>query len=285
MELLYLFKYKKHLESKYTKSDIEILIATMNRDNFDFLIPMFPFANYWDLSLVIVNQTTGSPLVSQHENVKVFNSQEFGLSKSRNIALANATKVLLVITDDDVIFKSDFESKISAAFNHFQNPAMVKFCSEKSENVLMQKYPKQRKQMLNWFDILNTISFEIVVNRTQLKSNQLKFDERFGLGSIFGAGEEQVFLTTIKRAGLKMSFEPEVLVVHSQPTTNYKISIEQKYYIQGAVLTAVFPNFYRFWLLLKVFFDWKQAKLSTKEFKLAFQNFKSGRADFLKKIA
>jgi hypothetical protein len=124
-----------------------------------------------------------------------------------------------------------------------------------------------------------------VVNRTQLKSNQLKFDERFGLGSIFGAGEEQVFLTTIKRAGLKMSFEPEVLVVHSQPTTNYKISIEQKYYIQGAVLTAVFPNFYRFWLLLKVFFDWKQAKLSTKEFKLAFQNFKSGRADFLKKIA
>ncbi|GGD25839.1 glycosyltransferase family 2 protein [Flavobacterium orientale] len=283
MELLYLFKYKKHLESKYTKSDIEILIATMNRDNFDFLTPMFPFANYWDFSLVIVHQTKGSPLVSQHENVKVINSQEFGLSKSRNLALANATKELLVITDDDVIYKSDFESKIIAAFNHFQNPAMVKFCSEKDENVATHKYPKIRKETLNWFDILNTISFEIVVNRKQLTSNQIKFDERFGLGSTFGAGEEQVFLTAINKAGLKMSFEPQVLVVHPQPTTNYKISIEQKYYIQGAVLTALFPNFYRFWLLLKVFFDWKQGKLSTKEFKLAFQNFKSGRTDFLKK--
>lgn len=273
------------MESNYTKSDIEILIATMNRDNFDFLIPMFPFANYWDFSLVIVNQTVGIPLISVHENVKVINSSEKGLSKSRNLALANATKELLVITDDDVILKPDFESKITTAFNHFEGPAMIRFCSEKAENVLMQKYSKHRKEMLNWLDILNTISFEIVVNGTLLKSNQIQFDERFGLGSTFGAGEEQVFLTAIKKAGLKLSFEPQVLVLHPQPTTNYKISIGQKYYIQGAVLTAVFPNFYRFWLLLKVFFDWKQRKLSTKEFKLAIQNFKSGRVDFLKKIA
>lgn len=271
------------MESNYTKSDIEILIATMNRDNFDFLNSMFPFAKYWDFSLVIVNQTKGSPLVSQHENVKVINSQEIGLSKSRNLALANATKELLIITDDDVIFKSDFEYKITTAFNHFQNPAMVKFCSEKSENVLSQKYPKCRKVSLNWFEIMNTKSIEIVINRTKIKKSNLLFDERFGLGSKFRAGEEQVFLASIKNADLKLCFEPEVLNLHSQPTTTHKISIEQKYYIQGAVLTAVFPSFYRFWMLLKVFFDWKQRKLSTKEFKLAFQNFKSGRADFLKK--
>lgn len=270
------------MESNYTKSDIEILIATMNRDNFDFLIPMFPFANYWDFSLVIVNQTKGIPLVSNYENVKVINSQEIGLSKSRNLSLDNATKELLVITDDDVIFKPDFESNITTAFNHFENPAMVRFCSEKTENVLMQKYPKEQKQKLNWLDILNTISFEIVVNRTQLKNKLMKFDERFGLGSIFGAGEEQVFLSAIKKAGLKLCFEPEVLVVHLQPTTTHKISTEQKYYIQGAVLTAIFPNFYRFWFSLKVFFDWKQGNLSLKDFKLANRNFKSGRNDFLK---
>jgi len=269
------------LESKYTKSDIEILIATMNRVNFDFLIPMFPFANYWDFSLVIVNQTVGNPLISEHEKVKVINSSEKGLSKSRNLALANATKELLVITDDDLIFKPDFESKITTAFNHFENPAMVRFCSEKTENVLMQKYPKQRKQMLNWLDILNTISFEIVVKRTQLKNKQIHLDERFGLGSTFGAGEEQVFLSTIKKAGLNLCFEPQVLVVHLQPTTTHKISIEQKYYIQGAVLTAIFPNFYRFWFFLKVFFDWKQGNLSLKDFKLANKYFKSGRTDFL----
>jgi glycosyltransferase involved in cell wall biosynthesis len=120
------------LESNYTKSDIEILIATMNRDNFGFLIPMFPFANYWDFSIVIVNQTKGKPMVSTYENIKVINSTEFGLSKSRNLALANATKELLVIADDDVIFKSDFELKITRAFNHFQNPAVIKFCSENS---------------------------------------------------------------------------------------------------------------------------------------------------------
>jgi hypothetical protein len=271
------------LKSNYTKSDIEILIATMHRDNFDFLIPMFPFANYWDFSLLIVNQTHGNPLVSQHENVRVIHCLEYGLSKSRNLALAHASKELLVITDDDVIFKSDFESKIVDAFNHFNSPAMVRFCSEKEEHVLMKKYPKKPKPSLNWFDILNTTSIEIVVHRTLLKSKQIQFDERFGLGSTFGAGEEQVFLTAIRGAGLPLSFTPQVLVIHPQPTTIYKISVEQKYYIQGALLTALFPNFYWFWFVLKVFFDLKQQKLSTKEIKLAFQSFKSGRADFLKK--
>jgi hypothetical protein len=280
MELLYLFKYKKHLESKYTKLDIEILIATMNRDNFDFLNSMFPFANYWDFSLVIVNQTKGSPLVSQHENVKVINSQEFGLSKSRNLALANATKELLVISDDDVIYKSDFESKIIAAFNHFQNPALVKFSSGNDSMKTSQPILK-RKTKLNWLDILQTKSIEIVLNKIQIQENNLSFDERFGLGSQFGAGEEQVFLASIQKAGLSICFDPQVVVTHTQLSTTDKISIEQKYYIQGAVLTALFPNFYRFWLLLKAFFDWKQGKLSLKEFKLANREFKKGRTDFL----
>jgi len=270
------------LESNYTKSDIEILIATMNRDNFDFLIPMFPFANYWDFSLVIVNQTKGNLLVSSFENVKVINSPEFGLSKSRNLALANANKELLVITDDDVIFKSDFESKIIRAFNHFKNPAMIKFCSEKAENILTHKYPKLRKDALNWFDVLNTISFEIVVNQTQIKRNKIQFDERFGLGSKFGAGEEQVFLAEIKKIGLKLCFEPEVLVLHPQPTTTTKLSFQQKYYIQGAVLSAIFQKTNQFWFLLKVFFDWKQQTITRKEIKLAYAHFKCGRIDYLK---
>jgi glycosyltransferase involved in cell wall biosynthesis len=270
------------LESNYTKSDIEILIATMNRDNFDFLIPMFPFANYWDFSLVIVNQTKGNLLVSSFENVKVINSPEFGLSKSRNIALANATKDLLVIADDDVIFKSDFELKITRAFNHFKNPAMVKFCSEKVENMEMHTDQKLRKNTLNWLDILNTISIEIVVNRGHVSAKKIRFDERFGLGSTFGAGEEQVFLAQLKEAEMELCFEPEILVLHPQDTSTAKLSIKQKYYIQGAVLSTIFQKTYPFWFVLKVFFDWKQGTIKRREIKLAYTNFKCGRIDYLK---
>jgi glycosyltransferase involved in cell wall biosynthesis len=270
------------LESNYTKSDIEILIATMNRDNFGFLIPMFPFANYWDFSIVIVNQTKGKPMVSTYENIKVINSTEFGLSKSRNLALANATKELLVIADDDVIFKSDFELKITRAFNHFQNPAVIKFCSEKAENVGTYQYQKQRKNALNWLDVLNTISVEIVVNRRHVSAKKVRFDERFGLGSTFGAGEEQVFLAQLKEAGMELCFEPEILVLHPQVTTTNKLSVQQKFYIQGAVLSAIFRKTYPLWFLLKVFFDWKQGTISGKEIKLAYANFKCGRIDYLK---
>ena len=82
----------------------------MNRDNLDFLIPMFPSANFADFTILIVNQTTEKKLMnSDFPNLKVINSFEKGLSKSRNLALKNATKKILLIADDDVIYLPDFE--------------------------------------------------------------------------------------------------------------------------------------------------------------------------------
>ena len=65
----------------------------MNRNNFDFLKAMFvniPIENY---HILIINQTTGNnKLESDFENVRVINTTELGLSKSRNMALKQAKK-------------------------------------------------------------------------------------------------------------------------------------------------------------------------------------------------
>ena len=85
----------------YQKSDIEILISTMNQTNFDFLERMFLLSDYHKFNLLIINQTsTDKILISNIECIKVFNVFESGLSKSRNLALNNATKKLLVFTND-----------------------------------------------------------------------------------------------------------------------------------------------------------------------------------------
>ena len=51
------------------------------------------------------------------ETVKVVNVFDRGLSKSRNIAIQNSTKDILVFTDDDVVFELGFEDKILKEFN------------------------------------------------------------------------------------------------------------------------------------------------------------------------
>ena len=62
----------------------------MNRDNPDFLLPMFPFAHFSDFNILIVNQTVpGKELASGYPNVRVLNVFERGLSRSRNLAMAD----------------------------------------------------------------------------------------------------------------------------------------------------------------------------------------------------
>jgi hypothetical protein len=104
----------------YQKSDIEILISTMKKYNLDFLERMFLLTDYRKFNLLIINQTSSDKiLISNIECIKVFNVYEIGLSKSRNLALNNATKKLLVFTDDDVVFQQKFENNIIKAFNSY----------------------------------------------------------------------------------------------------------------------------------------------------------------------
>jgi len=79
------------LTKTYHTSDIEILIATMNRSNFEFLQSMFLFSGFYNFNILIVNQTTKDTILkSDLDTIKVINVFEKGLSKNRNLALQNA---------------------------------------------------------------------------------------------------------------------------------------------------------------------------------------------------
>ena len=74
----------------FSENDFEILIATKDRSNLDFLLPMFPFEHFSNFNILIVNQSKNEVLSSDFDNVKVVNTTEKGLSKSRNKEIANA---------------------------------------------------------------------------------------------------------------------------------------------------------------------------------------------------
>ena len=86
-------------------NSLEVLIATQNRTSLDFLLKMFPDHNFKDFKILIVNQTIkGQDLTSNSDAIRVINSYEKGLSKSRNLALQNASCNIALISDDDVIY-------------------------------------------------------------------------------------------------------------------------------------------------------------------------------------
>ena len=269
--------------NEFKNQDLEILISTMNRNSLDFLIPMFPFCHFSEFSILIVNQTQENNLLhSDFLSVRVINSFEKGLSKSRNLALKNAIGKIVLIADDDVVYKKDFDTKIVQAYNQYDYKVGISFCIEKPNGLLYKKYLQNAKMNLSLIELFNVLSIEISLNKLIFDTLGVKFDEYFGLGSTFEMGEEAIFLSDIKGQNQQIAFVQSVIAIHPEISSIEKIDFEQRYYIQGAFLSRVLKANYFTGLAAKLFFDLKQKKLKFNQIPDAIKNANQGKTDYYK---
>ena len=254
------------MDNPFKKEDVQILLSTMNRNSLDFLIPMFPFSHFSNFSILVVNQTTANnDLVSQFPTIKVINCYEIGLSKSRNVALKNAIGKILLLADDDVVFKENFDGKLVQAYNKYPGSVAIIFEIENEQGNKYRNYPTKKTQLSSYFQLFNCLSIEISLNKSIFDKLNASFDENFGLGSTFNMGEEAIFLVDLYNQKNQIWFYPEIIVVHPLISTNDKLDYEERYYIQGAFLAKVFDFGFYFQMAIKLFFDVKQKKIKCKQ--------------------
>ena len=99
------------------KPTLEILVATMNRGTLDFLDTMFQNIRLEEVLVLVINQTEeDTQLVSDRAHIRVINSFEYGLAKSRNLAIQHAIGDICLVADDDVVYAPDLQKTISEAF-------------------------------------------------------------------------------------------------------------------------------------------------------------------------
>lgn len=276
-------KYTNKLTNEFNNQDIEILISTMNRNSLDFLITMFPFCHFSNLSILIVNQTQeNNVLLSEFPSVRVVNSFEKGLSKSRNLALKNALGKILLIADDDVVYKNDFHSIVLQSYNKYPKKAVISFSIEKPNGTLFKKYLPKIKLNLSLLELFNVVSIEISLNKSILDEIGVVFDENFGLASQFSMGEEAIFLSDIKYKMGQIAFVPAVIATHPEVSSNEKLDYKQRYYIQGAFLARVIKANFYIGLVTKIFFDLKQKKLKSSQILVAVKSANQGKIDYKK---
>lgn len=246
----------------FKKSDVEILLSTMNRVDLDFLEPMFPFSHFSDFNILIINQTTqGNELVSPYESIRVVNAYERGLSRSRNLAVQHASKKVGLIADDDLVFLEGFDEKVANGFNHFAKAAAVKFITVTFDGVPFRKYPKVPVEVLSDLQRLNSTSWEIALNIEQVRKSGVPFNTNFGLGSTFPLGEEPVLLHALYKAGYGVSHYPETIVSHKEFKDSDNISLVENYRIRGAYLYEIFRQKFPVWLGIQLAYDLKGGRV------------------------
>lgn len=197
--------------------DLEILVSTMNKTSLSFLDRMFPGGKKKDLLVLIINQTSrGNELVSDYDDIRVINSYEKGLSKSRNLAIKNAKGDICLIADDDIKYKQGFWNIVLEAFSKHSKASVIRFKIGTFEGVDYKKYPAFSKRLNNLRDISGASSIEIGFRRIDIIENSIFFNELFGLGANFKSGEEFLFLRDVIKKSLSVYFENVEIVKHSK---------------------------------------------------------------------
>ncbi len=214
---------------------IEIAISTLNDGIHK--IKFHPEFNY-----LIIHQITNDKNYLHYINSLTSNKIHYipstttGLSKSRNIALRTSKSDYIWLMDDDV----DIDSKA------YLNLLEIMYHNSDIDMLVLSHSSEQKKQTflpysllkINRYTAMSVSSIDMLIKRKSILEHKILFNEMFGLGTIFPAGEEFIFTTQMLNKGLSVykinhifSYHPPVASGHDFYSTTHKLEAKLKMFI------------------------------------------------------
>jgi len=186
---------------------IEVLIATMNRKNLEFLETMNLSTN-----AVVVNQNKYFENSKIHglsgNKVKLINTLDKGLSKSRNLAIQHSIADICLLADDDMIYYSDYKEKVQRAYQEYPSADIIAFQVKRIGNPERTKKFRESMSWENYITSMKISSVEITFKRQSIIENNISFNPNIGAGTDFYNGEENIFIYDAMKKGLKVLYLP-----------------------------------------------------------------------------
>lgn len=210
--------------------NLEILLSCMHESDLSIVT-----RSNIESDVLIINQSDlENDQVYTYENskgeqfkVRLINTIERGLSKSRNMALNSSTGDICLISDDDQIFVSSYESIILKAFKDNPIADIIAF----AVTTPRKKSFKTKSSRVGYIGALRIGSSQIAFRRKKVIDCEVNFDEKMGSGSGNGGGEETKFLYDCLKQGLKIYYLPVVIASLAQNKSQWANGFSKKYFI------------------------------------------------------
>ena len=124
--------------------------------------------------------------------IKLISTKERGLSRSRNMAIANATADICLIADDDEVFEDDAAENIVKAFERHPEADLITFDIKGSHSTKTRLTHEAGR--IGYLGALHISSIQITFRRKRIIEKGICFDPEMGSGTGHGCGEETKFL-------------------------------------------------------------------------------------------
>ncbi len=174
--------------------------------------------------------------IAGREDFRVIESGETGLSRNRNLGLDKARCQLLLIADDDTDYTPESLRGVIEAFARHPECGFLTFRFETEKGT--KSYPNNEFDWTSPPKGMYLSSVELALRR---EAAGVRFDERFGAGSVFAAGEEQLFLHSLMRKGIKGRYVPLTVCRHPGETTAERVDPRLLTEAKGAAFRLLYP--------------------------------------------
>lgn len=216
---------------------VEVLMSVMMQDGVDII----ERTNIKSDAIVVnqCNSESKKDILYNSHVVKYINTLDRGLSKSRNLAIKEASGEYCLLCDDDEILEDDYVDKIESGFSQIKDADIICFIVSRNDKEYFKK-----KLKINYLTSLHISSVQIVLNRKKIVDSGIKFDEKFGAGSFNGSGEENIFLFDCLKKKLKVYYLPITIGRLIPSDSTWFEGFNQKYFIcRGRIFKRLFGNF------------------------------------------
>ncbi len=218
-------------------SKIQVLISCMHQD----VVRLLSRTQVSGLGIV-VNQCDEEASYNL-DNTLVINTTERGLSKSRNMALRNATGDICLICDDDEILDNDYKEKIECAYIENPSADVIAFQIKDAG----KEYPK-RKKRIGYIGALKLASWQLTFRRKSIIEKEISFDETLGSGVSKAGGEENMFIYDCLKRGLNVIFVPVTIGRMIEGESQWFHGFTPEYFYDRGIMTRKLMG--RFWASL-----------------------------------
>lgn len=255
-----------------------VLISTMNKSK-DDIKKMRENENLLNVNLLIINQVGFNCFYEIDHRCIVYNTNELGISKSRNFGLKHSEFEISLIGDDDLIYVDKLEEKICNAFQSNPNYDVICFKTDKKKIFL-----RNQKKRINRLNLTSISSVQIAYKTEKIKNSGISFDERFGTGStMFNSGEENIFISECLEKGISILYVPiRILMIPNSESSWFRGFDENYFYSKGALLYKLFHQYSDVFFFLFIILKLNNMKTNGLTYNKAMYSMKKGKNDLMK---
>lgn len=223
---------------------IQVLVAAMNQKDFSLIEKMNIKSD-----AIVGNQCDRNSIEEFEVNGKrvvYLNFNEKGVGLNRNNALMRADADICLFADDDMIYEDDYVETVERAFSENPNADVVVFN-------LKEKVPTRKlitkKSKVGYLNYLRYGTARVAIRLNSVKKHGIYFNQCFGGGTQHCHGEDNLFLNSCLKNGLKIIAVPKyIATLTEERESSWNYGYDEKYIKDQGILYRALSR--RWWRLL-----------------------------------